>query len=175
MVPTLCRIDTDPLLKRFTWIRRNAPCYVDRCRGPTDPRNAGKAPLYALNKIPDAESACAMKGQSVSRIQKIFQFMEHFAVHKLHNYQLSQEITSRLLMYLNIVTLCIDYRLPMHIRTCPLSILHAPELRKQRSACVRESSRQTGRIRVMWSPSRRHRHGPAPPPAGPADAAGLVT
>jgi len=59
----------------------------------TDPRNAGKAPLYALNKIPDAESACAMKGQSVSRIQKMFQFMEHFAVHKLHNYQLSQEIT----------------------------------------------------------------------------------
>jgi len=50
-----------------------------------------------------------MKAQSVSRIQKMFQVMEHFAVHKLHNHQLSQEITSRLLMYLNIVTLCIDY------------------------------------------------------------------
>jgi hypothetical protein len=50
-----------------------------------------------------------MKGQNVSRIQKVFQFMEHFAVHELHNYQLSQEITSGLLTYLNIVTLCIDY------------------------------------------------------------------
>ena len=32
----------------------------------TDPRNAGIAPLYALNKIPDAESACGMKEQNVS-------------------------------------------------------------------------------------------------------------
>jgi hypothetical protein len=27
----------------------------------TDPRNSGKARLYALNKIPGAESACGMK------------------------------------------------------------------------------------------------------------------
>jgi hypothetical protein len=56
----------------------------------TDPRNAGKALLYALNKIPDAKSACGMKGQNVSQIQKMFQFMEHFPIHELQNYQLSQ-------------------------------------------------------------------------------------
>jgi hypothetical protein len=75
----------------------------------TDPRNAGKALLYALNKVPGAESACGMNGQNVSQIQEMFQSMEHLAIHKLHTYQLSQEITSRLLKYLDIVTLCIDY------------------------------------------------------------------
>ena len=75
----------------------------------TDPRNAGKALLYALNKIPDAESACGMKGQNVLQIEKMFQLMEHFCMHELHNYQLSQEITSRLLRYLDVVTLCIYY------------------------------------------------------------------
>ena len=61
----------------------------------TDPRNTRKARLYALNKIPGAKSACGMKGQSVSQIQEVFQLMEHFPVHQLHNYLLSQEITSR--------------------------------------------------------------------------------
>ena len=61
----------------------------------TDPRNAGKALLYALNKLPGAKSACGTKGQSVSQIQEVFQLMEHFPVHQLHNYLLSQEITSR--------------------------------------------------------------------------------
>ena len=75
----------------------------------TDPPNAGKALLYALNKIPDAESACGMKGQNVSQNQEMFQLMEHFAVHKLHTHQSSQEITLWLLKYLNTVTLCIDY------------------------------------------------------------------
>ena len=75
----------------------------------TGPRNAGKALLYAPKKIPGAKSACDMKGWNVSQIQKMFQFMEHFAIHELHSYQLSQEITSRLLKYLNIVTLCISY------------------------------------------------------------------
>ena len=73
----------------------------------TGPRNAGKARLYALNKIPGAKSACDMKGHNVSQIQKMFQFMEHFAIHELHNYQLSQEITPRLLKYLDVVTVCI--------------------------------------------------------------------
>src|SRR5215831_18940830 len=89
-----------------------------RCRGSlrggwlmcaTDPRDAGKAHLYALNKIPGAKSACGMKGDNVLEIQKMFQLMEHFAGHELHNYQLSQEITSRLLKYLNTVTVCIDF------------------------------------------------------------------
>ena len=75
----------------------------------TDPRDAGKALLYALNKIPDAESACGMKGRNVPEIRKMFQFMEHFAIRRLHTYQPSQEITSRLLRYLSVVTLCIAY------------------------------------------------------------------
>ena len=31
----------------------------------TDPRDAGKALLYAPNKVPDAKSACDMDGQNV--------------------------------------------------------------------------------------------------------------
>jgi hypothetical protein len=56
----------------------------------TDPCNAGKAHLYALNKIPGAESACGMKAGKISQNQKMFQLMEHSAIHELHNYQLSQ-------------------------------------------------------------------------------------
>jgi hypothetical protein len=182
MVPTLCRIDTDPLLNGFL-DSENAPCCGGRCRGPlrgrclmhaTDPRNAGKALLYALNKIPDAESACAMKGQNVSQIQEMFQLMEHFPIHQLHNYQLSQEITSWLLRYLGIVTLCIVYLEPMHIRTRSLTINHASELRKQRSfADECESSRRTGRAIDVLARAC-HRHDPAPP-AGGAATGRLVT
>jgi hypothetical protein len=74
----------------------------------TDPRDAGKALLYAPNKLPGAESACGTDGQNVPRNQKMFQVMEHFGIHQLHNHHFSQEITKLLLKYLNIVTLCID-------------------------------------------------------------------
>jgi hypothetical protein len=80
-----------------------SPAYIRA----TDPRNSGKARLYALNKIPGAESACGMKAGKVWQIHKMFQLMEHFGIHELHNYQLSQEITLRLLKYLEIVTPCI--------------------------------------------------------------------
>ena len=59
----------------------------------TDPRDAGKALLYAPNRIPGAESACGMDGRNVPRNREMFQVMEHFAVHELHIYQFSQEIT----------------------------------------------------------------------------------
>jgi hypothetical protein len=49
----------------------------------TDPRNAGKAHLYALNKIPGAESACGMKAGKISQIQEMFQLMEHSRIHEL--------------------------------------------------------------------------------------------
>jgi len=59
----------------------------------TDPRDTGKALLYAPNKIPGAESACGTDGRNVSRNRKMFQLMEHLAIHELHSYQLSHEIT----------------------------------------------------------------------------------
>ena len=36
----------------------------------TDPRNSGKAHLYALNKIPGAESACGMKAGKSRKTRK---------------------------------------------------------------------------------------------------------
>ena len=36
----------------------------------TDPRNSGKAHLYALNKIPGAESACGMKAGKYRKTRK---------------------------------------------------------------------------------------------------------
>jgi len=36
----------------------------------TDPRNSGKARLYALNKIPGAESACGMKAGKSGKFRK---------------------------------------------------------------------------------------------------------
>jgi hypothetical protein len=74
----------------------------------TDPRYAGKALLYAPNKLPGAESACGTDGQNVPQNQKMFQVMEHFGIHQLHNYHFSQKITKMLLKYLSTVTLCID-------------------------------------------------------------------
>jgi hypothetical protein len=56
----------------------------------TDPRNSGKAHFYALNKIPGAKSACGMRAGKISQNQKMFQLMEHSAIHELHHYQLSQ-------------------------------------------------------------------------------------
>jgi hypothetical protein len=52
----------------------------------TDPRNAGKAHLYALNKIPGAESACGMKaGKSrktgkCSSLWNISLYMSYIAI-----------------------------------------------------------------------------------------------
>lgn len=46
-----------------------------------------------MDNIPGAESACGMMGQKVLEIQKMFQLMGHLAIHKLHAYQLSQQIT----------------------------------------------------------------------------------
>ena len=74
----------------------------------TDPRDAGKAFLYAPNKVPGAESACDTDGQNVLQNQKMFQVMEHLGIQQLHNHHFSQEITKMLLKYLKSVTLCID-------------------------------------------------------------------
>jgi hypothetical protein len=74
----------------------------------TDPRDVGKALLYAPNKVPGAESACDTDGQNVPQNQKMFQVMEHSGIHQLHNHHFSQEITKMLLKYLDIVTLRID-------------------------------------------------------------------
>ena len=67
---------------------------------------------------------------------------------KLHSYQLSQEITSRLLKYLDMVTLCIDFLQPMYIRTCSFVITYASELRKQRSIPA------IARVPGEWSPGQ---------------------
>lgn len=61
----------------------------------TGPRNAGKALLYALNKIPGAESACAMKGFMSGKSGKSSNLWNISLYTKLPIYQLSQEITSR--------------------------------------------------------------------------------
>jgi len=56
--------------------------------------------------------------------------MEHSAIHMLHAYQLSQEITSRLQKHLDIVTLCITYWVAVPMASRPESQNHASELRK---------------------------------------------
>ena len=43
----------------------------------TDPRDVGKALLYAPNKVLGAESACDTDGQNVPQNEKMFQVMEH--------------------------------------------------------------------------------------------------
>lgn len=46
-----------------------------------------------MDNIPGAESACGMKAEKVLEIRKMFHLMGHSAMHKLHAYQLSQQIT----------------------------------------------------------------------------------
>ena len=61
------------------------------------------------------------EGQKVWLIGQMFQLMEHLGIHKLHEYQLSQEITSRLRKHLDIVTLCITYWTTAPMSSCEQS------------------------------------------------------
>ena len=70
-------------------------------------------------------------GQKVLEIQKMFQLMGHLAIHKLHAYQLSQQITRQLLQYHEIVTQRIDYPLKAPIKHWQSVIFMPSELPKR--------------------------------------------
>ena len=71
-------------------------------------------------------------GQKVLEIRKMFQLMGHFAIHKLHAYQLSQQITRSLLQYHKSVTQRADYPLKTPIKHWQSVIFIPSELRKRR-------------------------------------------
>jgi hypothetical protein len=64
---------------------------------------------------------------------KMFQVMEHSAVHELHNYRFPQEITRRLLKYHKTVTVCIEYPMKEYVFHGLMLIRCTLELDKQLS------------------------------------------
>jgi hypothetical protein len=69
--------------------------------------------------------------REVLQNHKMFQLMEHFGIHELHNYQLSQEITSRLLKYLELVTPGIYLPQSASVQARRRAVNHGFELGKQ--------------------------------------------
>jgi hypothetical protein len=88
-----------------------------------------------MNKIPGAESACGMMAGKSRKSKKCSSLWNISLYVSYIKYQLSQEITSRLLKYLIMVTLCIDYLDISPMKPLQLIINLASELGKRGYGC----------------------------------------